>query len=65
MTSPSPECTTGILEKRRVWPNGTFLELAEAQTGLDRTRSKVTGGGWFAIRRHADIMAAYKIIVLF
>jgi len=30
MTSPSPECTTSILEKRRVWPNGTFLELAEA-----------------------------------
>jgi hypothetical protein len=32
---------------------------------LDCTRSKVTKAGWFAIRRHADIMASFKIIFLF
>ena len=52
MTSPGAECTTVAFEKHRVWP-------MRAATG------KVTLRSLIAIRRYADIMQAYKIIVLF
>lgn len=52
MTSPGSECTTVAFEKHRVWP-------MRAATG------KVTCGTLIAIRRYADIMHPYKIIVLF